>query len=182
MYTSLLLAVPLLVGNLWHAIMPLVGRKRTDFKNSISENALRSKSVLLTHRLVHVGLSVCFFFYAAYLFNQGLIAASVLLVCAALCDSIQVVTLSRRTNHTPMYFRDIHQVSAWTMAIAYLVFSIVFAINLGVIGAIFWTYIAWLACIFIVLFYAKHRLFWFVQMAFFVSVSTMMGGLAVFYN
>ncbi len=162
--------------------MPFIGRKKTRFKNSISENALRSSRVLLTHRVVHLALSVSFLFYAAYLFTHGLIVISLLLAIAAIFDAVQVVTLSKNTNHTPMYFRDIHQVTAWAMAISYLLFSLAFALAQQADAYLMTVYVICLVCVLIGIRYARKAYFWFVQMTFFISVSTMMAWLAVMYN
>lgn len=182
MYASLLLVAPLIVGNLWHAVMPFIGRRKTNFKNSISENALRSKGVLLTHRIVHLALSFCFIIYSLYLFSQGVVLVAVLLVAAALFDAIQVMTLSKRTNHTPMYFRDIHQIFAWLMSITYLIFSLAFAVYQQIPVPAIIGYMLFLVLLLLVSLYEKHSYFWFAQMIFFVVVSMVMAALAIAYN
>lgn len=174
-----LMVLPLLIGNTWHAIMPFVGRKKTKFKNSISENALRSVKVLMIHRAIHILLSICFIIYAVGLMQQGIWLAAILLIIAATLDSLQVIFLSLRTNHTVFHFKDAHQMTAWLMAIFYLIYSFVLAYSHQVDCSLIAIYLLLLFIISLSILFVKHRYFWFSQMAYFVTVSAAMAVFAV---
>ena len=179
MFSSLWLAIPLVVGNTWHLIMPFVGWRTFGFKNSISENATRSKGILFIHRTVHIGLAFCFLVYSSFLWTQSFHVAAILLIVAALFDTAQVLKLSSRTNHTPLYLRDKHQFLAWSMALFYLLFSIVFAVEKQLPINVLVGFVLSLGGVLIISFVTNQRYFWFAQMAFFVSTSTVMAVSAV---
>ena len=178
-YTILLLAIPMfLAGVVWHSIMPFIGKEKTSLKNSISENALKSRNVLIFHRAVHVAISICFLVYSWLLFPNYALSAFLLAV-GAIFDIIQVMTLSKRSNHTPMYIRDTHQIAAWLMAVSYLAFSIVIALQRGIDIVLILAYIIWLTLMFILSTKTNHKYFWFAQMGFFTSLAFAMVAFAV---
>ncbi|MCA9328065.1 hypothetical protein KDA14_06050, partial [Candidatus Saccharibacteria bacterium] len=167
----LLIILPLVVGNTWHAIMLWMSSRRGMFANSISENALISKPVLEVHRAMHIILAVCFTVYSYGLWERGYPSLAVLLTSAVVLDVTQVLTLSKHTKHTPFYFRDRHQLAAWLMAVLYLLYTIAAAITAHVGAVWIVIYLGYILLMQVGSSLTEHRYFWLAQMVFFVSVS-----------
>ncbi len=177
--TVWLLAAPLIVGNAWHVLMLWLAHNRGQLANSISENALANPMALLVHRSMHIFLAVSFFVFSYGLWSHGYKMLSVLLVLAVIFDVLQVMLLSEKTNHTPLYFRDAHQLSAWVMAVAYLLYTIAAAAAANVGLAWITAYLCYITLMYVGSRLTKHRYFWVAQMVFFISVSVAIVGFTI---
>lgn len=166
------LLAPLLLINLWHAVVLLIARRNNKSWRSISESAVTNPMTLGVHRIVHILSASSFFVYAVWLWQVSHAEwLAVVLAIAALFDIIQVMTLSKRTRHYPVMSRDVHQISAWLMAVAYLAFSLLYVLASGIGYGIIICYTALLATVFGYSALAKHKYFWLSQMIFFATVS-----------
>jgi hypothetical protein len=174
MESILWLLVPLIVINSYHAFMMYSVAKKTGYRNSISETAFHSTNTLTVYIMLHVVGALCFLVFAYLLYRDySLVLPALFLFLAAVFDATQVMTLSKKTNHTPMYLRDFHQLSAWLMTICYLLFALSLLSVAGNYIAIV-LFMLFLGHVYVASHMLKHRYFWFAQMAVFVSISMVM--------
>lgn len=169
---QILLFGPLVFINLWHAVVLIAARQNGKNWRSISESAASTRTTLLIHRIVHIAGAACFICYAIWLATNtqfGWVALALSL--AAVCDAVQVISLSPKTRHYPVMSRDLHQVTAWAMAAGYLVFSVVYAFACDVRVEIIVGYIVFLFANYAWSALTKHTYFWLAQMVFFFAVS-----------
>lgn len=160
--------------NSYHAYMMYAATKKTGYRNSISETAFHSTIVLAIYKILHVLGALCFLAFSYVLYRDfNLVLPSIFLFFAAVFDAIQVITLSKNTNHTPLYLRDFHQLSAWLMTICYLLFALSL---LAVAGSyiVMILFVILLGHVYVASHMLKHRYFWFAQMTVFVSISMLM--------
>ena len=162
---------PLIFVNIWHGLVILTAWRKGKAWRSISESALASCRLLWTHRIVHTlgavclfGLAVCMWPVARFQFP------AILLIFAVVLDITQAFALSKNTRHAPMNLCDIHQLTAWMMAGAYLLFSILFMQATGATNSAVVAYVVWLFSVYAWSSLTKHRHFWLTQMVFFLSV------------
>lgn len=164
---------PLVLVNVWHAGIIVYARQQGKPWASISEGALASRSVLYFHRLVHVAVSISYSLFALWLWAlPGFRPAAVVLVIGAVFDVAQALALHKGTCHKHMHLHDTHQLTAWTMASGYLLFSVILMQTLGVQGVLIACYIGSLLLICLWSWFLKHRYFWLTEMLFFVIVAT----------
>ncbi|QQS21726.1 hypothetical protein IPM09_04380 [Candidatus Saccharibacteria bacterium] len=165
------LLVPLIFVNLWHGLVIAIARKRGKVWRSISESALAGKDTLVLHRTMHVIGAVCFYIFALWMWPSTQLRWSAgILAVAATFDIAQAFALSIKTLHAPISLKDAHQVTAWIMAGAYLLFSVVFMQNAGVPNLLVICYLVWLFIVYAWSSLMRHKHFWLTQMIFFVSV------------
>ena len=171
---SLLLFLPLVGVNFWHAIVIYMARRKSGKLTSISESALASTKLLRTHQIVHFLGALCFMAFAIVSFD-GIGAVAALLIVAAVLDVLQASLLSVKTDHSPLNLRDRHQFFAWAMAAGYMLFCVFFARHVHVHNGWIVAYTALLLGISVWNYMYKFRHFWAAQMAFFLLTSLMMG-------
>ncbi|MFZ1801822.1 MAG: hypothetical protein WAW62_03150 [Candidatus Saccharimonas aalborgensis] len=163
--------VPLIFVNIWHGVVIAIARHRGGVWRSISESALVGNDTLLIHRIMHVVGALCFYGFGIWLCaDQRFHLSAGILFIAATFDITQALALNKNTQHTPINMKDIHQLTAWVMAVGYLLFSVVFMRAVGVRDIIIWSYIVWLLAVYCCSLLIKHRYFWMTQMVFFISV------------
>lgn len=168
---QLVLFVPLFFVNIWHGLVIAVARRRGKVWHSISESALAGKDTLVLHRTMHVIGAACFYIFAIWMWSSPQLRWSAgILVIAATFDIAQAFALSTRTLHASISLKDAHQVTAWIMAGAYLLFSVVFMQNAGVPNLLVICYLVWLFIVYAWSSLTKHKHFWLTQMIFLVSV------------
>ena len=170
---SLFIFGPLIVVNIWHGLLTYVVCVKNKSACSISEAALHSAKTLRIHRLMHMYSAVSFAIYAFVLMNtQNMQIPAIVLLFGAAFDALQSVLLNRHTNHSSLALNDLHQLSAWTMAVCYLVFAILYANTMGVSSGVLICAVALLILTFLINVLTKFRLFFVAQMIFFITVST----------
>lgn len=171
---SILLFAPLFGVNIWHAAVICMSKIETGRFASISESALLSPLTLCVHRTVHVLGALCFIAFGVLIIDVWWPGA-LLLVLAAVFDVFQALYLNKKTNHRAFRLRDAHQVLAWTMAVCYMLFCLLFTIHTHVDLWLVASYVGILLSVIIWNQLTRFAYFWVAQMIFFVLTSVMMG-------
>lgn len=129
-YTSIM-SIWVVFGNVWHGIL-LARRKGGGRPKTISEHAVESDKLLKIHRVIHsIPLIVFLPFIIYYLLPKGYHYAALLLILGAVFDSIETLTLNKKTaplDSSP----NAHYITAWLMAFSYLGYSFVISRIAGV--------------------------------------------------
>lgn len=166
-----LLLTPVVLVNLWHAY--LISWPRSKKPGTISEHALLTQNRLYIHRLVHCLSSATLMAYAYQ--NRELFGwTATLLVAGAVFDVIEVFTLSRSIAKSPLDLSDPHQLTSWLMANSYLAFVIFAGMHVGLAYIASLTFCVLYSLLFILILALKFRLFWLIQMAYFVILGAHM--------
>lgn len=126
----------------------------------------------MLHRIFHTLISMSLIAYALlYLRAElGLLLPVILLITGATMDIIEVMTLNENTPTGPDA-KDVHQLTAWVMALSYLFFAISLAVyaeySALVVNAI------WIVFLIMITSAAKikFRYFWAFQMSYFLMLS-----------
>lgn len=168
---SLSLIFPLFLVNFWHGYL-LMTNKSPERPGSISEHACANSRHLVLHKNFHILISVFLIGYAVgYLFAElGLTLLAALLVLGATMDIIEVSTLNKNTPTSPDV-KDIHQITAWIMAISYVLFALGLAFHAGLPFMI--VNATWISFVLLVIWSLKinFKSFWAFQMAYFFVLS-----------
>lgn len=169
----LLVSIWILIGNSWHALL-IARRKGPGRPLTISEHAVESPQLLLVHRVVH-SLPIVLFMplIIGYLLPEGHVLAASLLFSAVVFDSIETLSLNKKTARLEDKL-NIHSITAWLMAASYMLYSTVISQVAGISWLIYGPILA--ACIFLMMCavtgaFKKHFLS--MQMSFFLLISLM---------
>ena len=126
-----LMSVWVIAGNFWHFIL-LVQRKGNNRPKTISEHAVESSNLLITHRVVHSFPLIVFIpVVVGYLVPNGYTIAALLLFAGAIFDSLEALTLNKKSapiDSAP----NSHYISAWLMALSYLGYALIISRIAGV--------------------------------------------------
>lgn len=168
----LLTLLPLILVNSWHAWL-LVRHPKTSRPLTISEHAVESGWLLLAHRVMHaVPLPIFVFFAFSYLIPEGHTVAAVLLMVGATFDVAEVLTLNRGTASMDTKL-NAHFVTAWVMALSYLLYGLLISNTAGVSRYVYGTILLVCACLLMfAITNTFKRYFLIMQMLFFVLVSS----------
>lgn len=160
-----------IVGNIWHAVL-LSLRTEGNRPLTISEHAVERDNLLLVHRIVHSAPIIVFMpLILGYLLPSGHYLAALLLSSAAIFDSLETLTLNKRTAPLESSV-NAHNVTAWVMALSYIAYAVVISriadLSLWVYGSILFVCAVLLV---IAVRGIQKRRFLIMQMAYFVLVS-----------
>lgn len=164
---------------LWHFIL-MLRRTGENKPNTISAHAEEKARILLVHRLSHGLPSVAILpFVFGFLLPNGYHVAAYVLITASIFDLIEVLTLRKTpvTNITAGSDGLVHKVSAWLMAMSYLLYTVLISGESG-IGRWLYLIVLLLSAAIIGAFFAigasTKRHFYILQMTFFTLTTFVM--------
>ncbi len=115
----------------WHFVL-IFSRDNKGRPSTISEHAVEQDHLLLIHRIVHTLPILAFLpFILFYLWPNGYVLAGALLILATTFDSIETLTLNKKTASLDSP-KNLHYVTAWVMAICYLGYLVAISIIAGI--------------------------------------------------
>lgn len=161
---------------LWHLIL-MLKRANNGSPASISAHAEVHNKLLLIHRLSHgLPLVLLWPFLIDFLIPNGYGLAAALLFAAATFDVAEVATLRRAPDSNLTIGADsmVHKITAWCMAVSYLLYTVVICTLSGVGLWLFLPVFLISFCLVGVLLVLKimtKRHFYFLQVLFFSLVS-----------
>lgn len=167
----IIVSVWVVFGNMWHVYL-IATHKGNRRPLTISEHAVANKRLLWTHRIVHsLPLIVFVPMIFGYLIPNGYLLAALLLMSGAIFDSLETLTLNKRTAPVDSSF-NIHHLTTWFMALSYFTYAILISI---IAELSTWVYLPILTVCLALLFIACTKIFkdrfLVLQMSYFILVS-----------
>ncbi len=109
--------------NAWHIFL-IVNRKGASRPPTISEHAAEARRLLWIHRFIHsLPLIVFIPMIFGYLVPSGHLLAAYLLMSGVIFDSLEALTLNKRTAPVDSPF-NMHHFTTWIMSLSYFAFAI----------------------------------------------------------
>ena len=118
-----IMSIWVVLVNAWHIFL-ITNRKGTGRPPTISEHAAESKRLLWIHRFIHsLPLIVFIPMIFGYLVPNDHILAAYILMSGAIFDSLETLSLNKRTAPVDSPF-NMHHFTTWIMALSYFTFAI----------------------------------------------------------
>ncbi len=157
-------SVPAIAANLWHQL--LISTRAKPYQ-TISQHATETEKKLLAHRVVHSVSSFSLILFAwLYLFRYGYTWAGSILVAGAVFDILEVLTLTKRSAE-PVFAINYHAITAWTMALGYILYVIAIVSITGMPEGLSWGILIVFVLLLRIAFRQKFKNFWIIQHVYF---------------